>query len=69
MRNADLRRDLQLQMVTNEIEKFTKKHEEMPLHHVNVQAIQLLDNSELVRWLKKKKTIWAGVVKVHHKHY
>jgi hypothetical protein len=25
------------------------------LHHVNVEAIQLLDNSELVRRLKKKK--------------
>jgi len=27
----------------------------MLLHHVNVEAIQLLDNSELVRRLKRKK--------------
>jgi len=39
MRNADLRRDLHLEMVTNEIEKFAKKHEERLLHHVNVEAI------------------------------
>ena len=43
-------------MVTNEIGKFAKKHEERLLHHVNVEAIQLLDNSELVRRLKG----WGG---------
>ena len=47
-------------MVTNEIEKFAKKHEGRFLHHVKVETIQLLDNSELVRRLKK--TFWAGVV-------
>jgi len=40
-------------MVTNEIKKSDKKHEERLLHHVNVEAIQLPDNSELVRRLKK----------------
>jgi len=50
-----------MEMVTIEIGKFTKKHEERLLHHVNIEAIQLLDNSELVRRLKKK-TFWAGVV-------
>ena len=56
IRNADLLRDLQMEMVTNEIGKFAKKHEERLLHHVNVGAIQLLDNSERVRRLKRKKT-------------
>ena len=56
IRNADLHRDLQMEMVTNEIEKFAKEHEE-GLHHVNVEAIHLLDNSELVRRLKRKKTV------------
>ena len=41
-------------MVTNEIGKFAKKHEELLLHHVNIEAIQLLGNSELVRRLKNK---------------
>jgi hypothetical protein len=43
-----------MEMVTNETGNFAKKHEERILHHVNVEAIQLLDNSELVRRLKKK---------------
>jgi len=37
-----------MEMVMNEIEKIAKKHEERLLHHVNVEATQLLDNSELV---------------------
>ena len=48
-------------MVTNEIGKFAKKHEERLHHQVDVEAIQLLDNSELVRRLKKN-TFRAGVV-------
>jgi len=48
IRNADLHRVLQMEMVTNETGKLAKKHEEWLLHHVNVEAIQLLD-SELVR--------------------
>jgi hypothetical protein len=43
-------------MVMSETGKFAKKHEERLLHDVNVEAIQLLDNSELVRRLKRKKT-------------
>ena len=44
-----------LEMVTNEIGEFAKGYEERLLHHVNVEAIQLLDNSELVRRLKRQK--------------
>ena len=43
-----------MEMVKNEVRKFAKKDEERLLHHVNVEAIQLLDDSELVRRLKKK---------------
>jgi hypothetical protein len=42
-------------MVTNEIGDFVKKHKDRLLHHVNVEEIQLLDNSELLRRLKRKK--------------
>ena len=52
-RNANFHRDLQMEMVTNEIGMFAKKHEERLLIHVNVETIQLLDNSELVRGLIK----------------
>jgi hypothetical protein len=53
IRNTDLHRDLKMEMVTNEIRKFAKKQEEKLLHHVNVEAIQLPDDTELVRRLKK----------------
>jgi hypothetical protein len=49
-----------MEMFTNEIRKLAKKHEERFLHHANVEAIQLLDNNEQVRRLKKN--FWAGVV-------
>ena len=60
IRNADLHRDLQMEMVTIEIGKFTKKHEEKLLHHVNIEATQLLDKSELVRRLKKNLLSWCS---------
>jgi len=53
IRNADLHRDLQMEMVTNETGEIAKKHEEGFLRHLNVEAIQLLENSELVGRLKK----------------
>jgi poly-D-alanine transfer protein DltD len=56
IKNGDLDMDLQKEMVTNEICKFAKEHEERLLYHVDVEAIQLLDNSELVRRLKRNKT-------------
>ena len=45
VRNADLHRDLKMEMVTADIRRFARKHEERFLHH-DVEAIQLLDNSE-----------------------
>jgi hypothetical protein len=45
----------QVEMVTNEIGNFAKKHEDRLLHHINVEAIQLLGNSELVRRPQNKK--------------
>ena len=57
IRNTNLHRDLQMEMVTNEIGKFAKKHEERLLHHVNFEVIQVLNDSELVRRLKKKNLL------------
>ena len=52
IRNADLHsRDLQMEMVTNEIGKFAKKHKER-LHHVNVEAISC---STTVNWCEDFK--------------
>jgi len=48
-----------MEIVTNETGKFAKKYKYVYkgrlLHHVRVEAIQVLDNSELVRKLKRKK--------------
>jgi hypothetical protein len=44
-----------MEMVMAEIRRFTRKHEERLLHHENVEAIQLLDNSEILRRLKRTK--------------
>ena len=52
-RNVELHRYLQMELVMNEIGKFARKNEERFLHHVNIEAIQLLDNSELLPRLKK----------------
>ena len=47
--NANLHRYLQMQTVPNATVNFPKTHEERSHHrHVNVEAIQLLDNSEMV---------------------
>jgi hypothetical protein len=55
VRNADLHRDLKMEMVTAEIKRYARKHEERLHHHDNVEAIQLLDNSEMLRRLNRTK--------------
>jgi hypothetical protein len=55
VRNADIHRDLRIEMVTAEVRWFARKHEERLLHHDNVEAIQLLDNGELTRRLRRTK--------------
>jgi hypothetical protein len=55
VRNADLHRDLEMEMIPAEIRWFARKHEERLHHHDNVGATQLLDNTELLRRLKRTK--------------
>ena len=55
VRNADLHRDLKMEMVTAETRRFDRKHEVRLVHHDNVEAIQLLDNSVILRRLKRIK--------------
>jgi hypothetical protein len=56
IRNNDLHRDLEVDVVSSEIQRFAQKQEERLHHHENVEAIQLLDNMGIVRRLQKKKT-------------
>jgi hypothetical protein len=55
IRNYDLYRDLQVDVVSNEIQRFAQKHEGRLQHHENVGAIQLLDNTCTVRRLQRNK--------------
>jgi len=53
----DLHRDLEVDAVSSEIQRFTQKHEERLHHHENVEVIQLLDNIGIVRRLQRKKNL------------
>ena len=55
VRNSDLHRDLKVDVVVNEIKRFAQKHEGRLHQHENVEALQLLDNSDVVRRLQRKK--------------
>lgn len=55
IQNIELHKDLAVELVTEEIKKFANSHEQRLLQHVNVEAIQLLDNTQIVRRLKRVK--------------
>lgn len=55
IRNSDLHRDLQMDTIEQTITRFAKSHEQRLHQHVNVEAIQLLDNTDLPRRLKRVK--------------
>jgi len=52
VRNAKLHTDLKMDILAAETKRFNRKHEERLLQHENVEAIQLLENTELLRKLK-----------------
>lgn len=57
VRNTDLHRDLGMPDVESEIIKVAAKHK-MRLHeHINVEALKILDNENLVRRLKRTKPL------------
>jgi hypothetical protein len=53
IRNNDLHRDLQVDIVSSEIQRVAQKHERRLHQHENVEAIQLLDNVGIVRGLQR----------------
>lgn len=55
IRNNELHKDLAIEFVNDEIKKFAKSHEQRLLQHVNAEAAQLLDNTQIVRRLKRVK--------------
>jgi len=55
IRNNDLYRDLQVDVVSSEIQRFEQKHKGRLHHHENGEAIQFLDNTCIVRRLQREK--------------
>jgi hypothetical protein len=55
IRNSDLRRDLQVDVLSSEIQRVAQRHEGRLHQHENVEAIQLLDNVGIVRRLQREK--------------
>jgi hypothetical protein len=55
VRNSNFHRDFGVRMVTAEIKRTAKKHEDRLHQHTNVEAIQLLDSNRTVRRLKRLK--------------
>lgn len=55
VRNDDLRRDLKIESIPNEIKKVARRHEERLHKHPNHEALQLLVNEPQMRRLKRTK--------------
>ena len=78
IRNAELHRGVQMEMFTNEIRKFAKKHEEKLLHQAgDPDAWQKWTGAKAQnKKIKNKKLselVWWSLIaehsEVHHKHY
>jgi hypothetical protein len=54
IRNNDLHRDLQVDVVSREIQRVAQKHEGRLHQHENAEAIQLLNNMGIVRRLQRE---------------
>jgi hypothetical protein len=55
IRNNDFHSDLQVDVVSSKIQMFAQMHEGRLHHHENTEAIQLLDNTCIVRRLQREK--------------
>ena len=53
--NGDIQRDLGMDTVDSVIKKFNRSHEDRLHQHVNPKALQLLDNLQILRRLKRTK--------------
>jgi hypothetical protein len=55
VRNSDLHRDLEIDTVDKQIKTYARKHEDRLHQHANVEALQILENSDIVRRFKRVK--------------
>ena len=55
IRNDNLHKDLDVETVDSVIKKYTQSHEQRLQRHINLEALQLLNNDGQVRRLKRTK--------------
>jgi tRNA U54 and U55 pseudouridine synthase Pus10 len=55
IRNDNLHKDLTVETINSVIKKYAQRHEQRLHRHTNVEALQLLDNGDLVRRLHRPK--------------
>jgi len=55
IRNNNVHKDLDVETVDSVIKKYAQSHEQRIQRHINVEALQLLNNDGLVRRLKRTK--------------
>jgi hypothetical protein len=55
IRNVDLHRDLGVKMVDEVIKNHAQSHQKRLQQHINIEALQLLDNDGITRRLKRVK--------------
>ena len=55
IRNDNLHKDLDVETVDSVIKNYAQSHEQRLQRHINVEALQLLNNDGLVRRLKRTK--------------
>jgi hypothetical protein len=56
-RNNNLHRDLLVDIVNSDIQRFAQNHERRLHQHENIEAIQLLDNMSIMRRLQRKSPL------------
>jgi hypothetical protein len=53
IRNDSLHKDLAVETINSVIKKYAQRHEERLHRHTNVEALQLLENGDLIRRLHR----------------
>jgi hypothetical protein len=61
IRNDNLHKDLTVETINSVIKKYVQLHEQRLHRHTNVEALQLLDNGDLVRRLHRTKPFETSV--------
>ena len=67
--NTDLNRDLEIEMIKEEVKKVANRHKLRLLNHVNSEMTELLNTSNLTRRLKRVKPFDLAMIGGEKKQY